>query len=114
MIDGVNALYYDLNKITLNRGESYIDSPEWVKNKKATINPENDDDKCFQYALKIALNYQNIKKNPQRISNIKLFIHQYNWNEIDFPRKVRIGESLNQIINQLLLIFCMFPIIVKK
>ena len=31
------------------------------------------------------MNYQNIKKNPQRISKIKSFIDQYNWKEIDFP-----------------------------
>ena len=37
--DGVNLLYYDFNKISLNRGGSYIDSPEWIKNKKSTINP---------------------------------------------------------------------------
>ena len=37
--DGVNALYYDLNKVSLSRKRSYIDSPEWLKNKKATINP---------------------------------------------------------------------------
>ena len=35
--DGVNLLYYDFNKISLNRGGSYIDSPEWIKNKKSTI-----------------------------------------------------------------------------
>ena len=63
---------------SLNRGGSYIDSPEWLKNKKATINPKNDD-KCFQYALAVALNYQSIKKDPQRISKIKHFIDQYNW-----------------------------------
>ena len=28
VFDGVNVLYYDVNKISLNRGESYIDSPE--------------------------------------------------------------------------------------
>ena len=82
--DAVNALYYDLNKISLNRGGSYIDSPEWIKNKKATINPKNNDDKCFQYALTIALNDQNIKKDPQRITKIKPFIDRYNWKEIDF------------------------------
>ena len=26
--DGVNFLYYDFNKISLNRGGSYIDSPK--------------------------------------------------------------------------------------
>ena len=86
IFDGVNALYYDLNKISLNRVESYIDSPEWLKNKKAAINPQNKkDEKCFQYALTVALNYQNVEKNPQRITKIKPFIDQYNWNEIYFP-----------------------------
>ena len=31
------------------------------------------------------MNYEKIKKDPQRISNIKPFIDQYNWKEIDFP-----------------------------
>ena len=66
-------MYYHLQKISLKRGGSYIDSPEWLKNKKATINPENDDN-CFQYALTVALSYQNIKKDPQRISKIKPFM----------------------------------------
>ena len=65
--DGVDILYYDLNKICLSRGGSYIDSPEWLKNKKGTINPKNNNDKCFQYALTVALNYQKIKNNPERI-----------------------------------------------
>ena len=38
IFDSVDALYYDLNKVSLSRGGSYIDSPEWLKNKKATIN----------------------------------------------------------------------------
>ena len=50
-------MYYDLNKIRVSRGKSYIDSSEWLKNKKPTINPKNNDDKCFQYALAVALNY---------------------------------------------------------
>ena len=31
------------------------------------------------------MNYQNIRTNPERISNIKPFINQYNWRGIDFP-----------------------------
>ena len=37
IFDSVDALYYDFNKISLSRGGSYIESPEWLKNKKATI-----------------------------------------------------------------------------
>ena len=83
--DSVDVLYYNLNKVSLSRGGSYINSPKWLKNKKATINPKNKDDKCFQYALTVALNYEKIKKDPQRISKIKPFIDQYNWKETDFP-----------------------------
>ena len=35
--DGVNLLYYDFNKISLNRGGSYIESPKWIKNKLSTM-----------------------------------------------------------------------------
>ena len=63
IFDTVDVLYYNLNKISFSKGGSYIDSPEWLKKKKATINPKNNDGKCFQYALTVALNYQNIKSS---------------------------------------------------
>ena len=78
-------MYYDFNKISINRGGSYIDSPKWLKDKKSTINPKNYDHKCFQYAATLALNLDKIKKDSQRISKIKPFIEQYNWKEIEFP-----------------------------
>ena len=93
--DGVNFLYYDFNKISLNRGGSYIDSPKWLKNKKSTINPKNNGYKCFQYAVTLALNLDKTDNRPQRISKIKPFIDQYNWNEIDFPSNFHHEIALN-------------------
>ena len=93
--DGVNFLYYDFNKISLNRGGSYIDSRKWLKDKKSTINPKNNDHKCFQYAVTLALNLDKIKKDPQRISKIKPFIDQYNWEDINFPSTSIIGKNSN-------------------
>ena len=43
------------------------------------------DDNCFQYAIYVALNHQNIENNPERVSNIEPFINQYNWKDKDFP-----------------------------
>ena len=37
----VYLLCYKCHKKNLNCSGSYIDSPDWVKNKKATINPIN-------------------------------------------------------------------------
>ena len=39
VFDSVNMLYYSLNKISFNRGGSYIDSPEWIKKKKSNNKP---------------------------------------------------------------------------
>ena len=72
--DGVNFLYNDFNKISSNRAGSYIGSPKWLKDKRLTINPKKNDDKCFQYSVALALNFDKIKKDPQRISKIKPFI----------------------------------------
>ena len=54
----------------MNRGGSYIVSPNWLKNKKAIINPKNNDGKCFGYALTVALNHEQVKKgSPKNINN---------------------------------------------
>ena len=44
VFESVDLLYYSLHKTTLRRGKSYIEIPEWLKNKRATINPQNYDD----------------------------------------------------------------------
>ena len=41
-----------------------------MKSKKATIYSKTNDDNCFQHALTVASNHQNIEKNPQRISKL--------------------------------------------
>ena len=53
IFDSVDTLYYDLNKISLSRGGSYIDSPAMLKNKKATINP-NCLSICFNCCIKLS------------------------------------------------------------
>ena len=58
IFDSVQLLYYKCHKITFKRGGSHIDYPDWIKKEKATVNPKNIDDKCFQYAGTVALNYE--------------------------------------------------------
>ena len=78
VFESVDSLAYHIHQINLKRGKSYIKSPEWILNKRATINPKNKDNKCFQYAITAALNHQKIENHPERIPNIKPFIDQYN------------------------------------
>ena len=61
--DYVHLFYYKCLKINPNCDGSYIDSPDTIKNKKATINLINKkDNKCFQCAVTVALNQEEIKK----------------------------------------------------
>ena len=98
----VDLLEYHLHKISLNRGSSYINSPEWIKNKGVTINPKNTkDNKCFQYAITAALNHKNIGHHPERISKLEPFINNYNWKDIEFlsrPEKYKKFEQNNKTI----------------
>ena len=111
--DGVNFLYYDFNKISINRGGSYIDSPKWLKDKKSTINQKNNDHKCFQYAVTLALNHDKINNNPGRIPKIKLFIEQYNWKEIDFPSTSKDWKKI-EVNNEIALNILYVPHNTKK
>ena len=60
------------------------------------INPKNNDNKCFQYSITVALNHQNIENNPERISNIKPFTDNYNWKDIDFPAGIKDWKKSEQ------------------
>ena len=39
----------------------------------------------IKFISSVALNHEQIKKDPQRITKIKPFINQYIWKDIDFP-----------------------------
>ena len=97
IFERIDLLEYHLHKISLNRGSSYINSPEWIKNKGVTINPKNiKDNNCFQYAITAALNYQNINSHPERISKLKPFINNYNWKDIEFPSRSKDWRKFEQ------------------
>ena len=82
ILDRVHLLYYKCRKINFKRSGSYIDSPDWINSKKAVINPINkNNNKCFQYAVTVALNYEEIKKDPQIITKNKPFINNITGKE---------------------------------
>ena len=74
IFDSVQLLYYKCHEINFKHNCSYTDSPDCTKKKKTTINSKNTDYKCFQYAVIVALNYQESESYPQRVSNINPFV----------------------------------------
>ena len=63
-------------------GSSYIDLPLWIEHKKACVNIQNDDSKCFMYAVQCGV-YE-IYKKQQKENHIMIMLdskkkHQQ-WN----------------------------------
>ena len=65
VFESVHLLSYSVHKISLKKGKSYTKAPEWVINKRTTINPKNKDNKFFQYSITVALNHKTLKAIQQ-------------------------------------------------
>ena len=84
-LDKIMHLDINFHKLVLIRGSSYIGLPEWLKSKKAVINPQNKDEECFKWAVVQALHHEDIKHHPERISLVRTYGIQYNWKGLEFP-----------------------------
>ena len=88
--ESAKLLYYYFQRIDVRRAESYIMSPDWIVNKKATINTKNErDNKCFQWSIISGLNYNKIKeKELKKILKFKrvdtdFSSYQREWEEFE-------------------------------
>ena len=67
------------------RGESYIPLPNFTMRKKAIINMENKDDKCFLWSILRYLHPR--EKHSSRIDDLKKYENDLNFKQIKFPIK---------------------------
>ena len=88
-LDKIMHLYINFHRLVLTRGSSYNELPEWMKSKKAVINSQNKDEECFKWAVIAALHHEEIKKDHQRISRLRPYEKQYNWEGLEFPVSIK-------------------------
>ena len=90
-------LYLDVNfhKLNLMRGSPSLPLPDWLVSKKSIVNPHNDDEECFKWSV-IASEKVGMK-DPQRVSNLRKFMDNYNWSGLEFPVSIKdIGKFENR------------------
>ena len=77
------------------KGDSCIPLPEFIMRKKAIINMENKNNKCFLWSV---LRYLHpVQKNVSRINDLRKYENDLNFKGIDFPVKVKdISKFENQ------------------
>ena len=79
----------DFHQLNLMRGSSYLPLLNWLARKKAIINPKNEDQECFKWAVIVASRWEEINNNPERISKLKRFEKGFDWSGIGFPVSVK-------------------------
>ena len=95
-LDKIMHLYINFHRLVLTRGSAYIELPEWLKSKKAVINLQNKDEECFKWAVIEALHHEEIKHHPERISLLRPYENQYNWEGLEFQYQLRRLISLKR------------------
>ena len=103
------VLYIDVNfhQLNLTRRSSYLPLPEWLAHKKAIINPCNENQECFKWAVIAASTWEEIDFHPERISKLARFEADFDWSGIGFPvsvKDIKKFELRNQISINLLVI----------
>ena len=96
------VLYLDTNFhwLNLTRGNLYLLLPDWLAQKKAIIDPQNDYEECFKWVVIATLRWTDIKSHPERISNLREFSNDYDWSGLKFPvsiKDINIFEMNNDI-----------------
>ena len=89
VFDEVLFMDIDFHQLNLKIGSSYIPLPEWLANKKAVINPRNEDQECFKWAVIAASKWEEIGNNPEPVSKRKRFEKNFDWAGIEFPISVK-------------------------
>ena len=81
------VLFLDANfhQLNLTRSSSYLPLSPGLARRKTIINPNNDDNECFKWAVFALLEFANIKSHPERISNLIKFSNNYDWSGLEFP-----------------------------
>ena len=74
IFNSVQLMYYKCHKGNVRCGGSYLHSPYLIKKTKTTIKTKNEDNKCFQYVIGVALDFRETESHSERVSNVKLFI----------------------------------------
>ena len=53
------------------------------------MNPQNEDEECFKWAVITTLKWTDIKSHPECMSNLRKFAYNYDWSGLKFPASIK-------------------------
>ena len=83
----VKKLIVQVSEFNPTKGSSYISLPKWITSKKAIINIQNNDDKCFLWCI---LRYLHPKEShEERIKDLEKYEFSLKTKDITFPMQLK-------------------------
>ena len=103
VVDCVETMYVNIAKYQPLKGSSYIDLPDYLKNKKAIVNVRNNDNKCLEWALLSSL--YPAHDNPHRVSKYKDHENELNFAGVEFPTPLSQMPKVERLNNLAINVF---------
>ena len=87
-LDSIQSVDLNICQYKPIRGSNYIETPKAIEAKKAVVNVQNDDNKCFLYSVLAALHPVEHTDHPQRVSHYKKYLDTLKFQGIELPVRI--------------------------
>jgi hypothetical protein len=102
----MKSIKFGITKCKNKRGGIFIDTPEWIKDRKAVINIQNDNENCFLYCIAAADHPVNRKDHPNRSKQYEKYFKDYNIIDIKFPLELKDIEKFERNNKKAINVIC--------
>jgi hypothetical protein len=84
----IQAIHFNIVKLKVMQGLSYVELPDFIKNRKAIINIKNTDNKCFLYSMVASRHLP-----PSHVDRVKFyqnpeFLSEWVYDDKSFPMRI--------------------------
>lgn len=84
-LEEIVGLNVNFNKYDCFNGSSHMDLPDEIANRKAIVNIQNTDNKCFLWSILAFLHREEVLKDSYRVSKYKRYENKLNMDGITYP-----------------------------
>ena len=98
--DKMIAFYLQIAEFHPIRGSTYAPLPKYIKDKRAVLNIQNSDQKCFLWS--VLAHIHPVEQHSERVSNYYPYINELNTEGMSFPvslEDIRLFQKLNPSIS---------------
>ncbi|KAF4532661.1 hypothetical protein B566_EDAN002896 [Ephemera danica] len=90
--DEVKSIEVRVNKYQPLKASSYLALPKHIAGTHAVINPQNEDQQCFKWAILAEF----VDNHANRIERLRPFEQSFNWTNINFPTSIKDVKKFEQ------------------